>query len=123
MRAIVVDDSRVMRTILRRMLEAAGFQVLEAGDGQAALALLREQGGADLVFIDWNMPVMNGFELLREIRRQSGYDGMRLMMVTTETEIEHVAKALEAGANEYLMKPFTANMVREKLHIIGFRGN
>lgn len=122
MRAIVVDDSSVIRTILRRMLECLRFQVLEASNGQEALAALRDNGVADLALIDWNMPVMNGFELLRQIKKEATYDGMRLMMVTTETEMENVMQALEAGANEYLMKPFTMEQVRDKLNLMGFEG-
>ena len=119
MRALVVDDSRATRTILRQILKEIGFEVSEAGHGREALERLKEIGTPDLALVDWNMPEMNGFEFVRAVRADHAYDSMRLMMVTTETEMEQVAKALEAGANEYVMKPFTKDVILEKLDFLG----
>ena len=120
MRAIVIDDSRAMRTILKKSLTEVGFSVIgEAGHGRDGLAKLREVGAPDLVLVDWNMPEMNGFEFLVAVRSERAWDGVRVVMVTTETEFEHISEALHAGANEYLMKPFTADALREKLALVG----
>ncbi|HUJ28501.1 MAG TPA: response regulator [Myxococcales bacterium] len=119
MRAIVVDDSRAMRTIIGRMLKESGFQVLEAGNGQEAVDVLKAQGPVELALVDWNMPVMNGLELVRAVRARPEWNATRLMMVTTEVEVQNVAAALESGANEYLMKPFTPDALKEKLALLG----
>lgn len=119
MRALVVDDSRATRTILRQILKEIGFEVSEAGHGREALERLKEIGAPELALVDWNMPEMDGFEFVRAVRADHAYDSMRLMMVTTETEMEQVAKALEAGANEYVMKPFTKDVILEKLDLLG----
>lgn len=119
-RAIVVDDSRATRTILRKALAAEGFEVFEAGDGKEALDELSRTGPLDLALVDWNMPVMTGFELINEVRAKRDFDAMSIMMVTTETEIAQVQRALDAGANEYVMKPFTPEILREKLLLLGF---
>ncbi len=120
MRAIVIDDSRAMRTILKKSLAEVGCEVIgEAGHGRDGLAKLREGATPDVVLVDWNMPEMNGFEFLRAVRAERAWDGMRVVMVTTETEFEHVSEALREGANEYLMKPFTADALREKLALVG----
>ncbi len=120
MRAIVIDDSRAMRTILRRALTDAGFQVIEAGDGREALERITASGPLDLALVDWNMPIMTGYELICEVRSRSEFDAMAIMMVTTETELDQVKRALAAGANEYVMKPFDAAILREKLLLLGF---
>jgi two-component system chemotaxis response regulator CheY len=119
LRALIVDDSRAMRTILGQFLRGLGFQVVEAGDGAEALVRLGESGGADLALVDWNMPVMNGIDFVRAVRRLPAYDSMRMMMVTTETETASVARALEEGANEYVMKPFTREIIAQKLEMMG----
>lgn len=119
MKAIVVDDSRATRTILKRSLALEGFEVLEAGDGKQALDTLLQSGPVDLALIDWNMPVMTGYELIREVRSRRDMDRMAIMMVTTETEATQVQRALDAGANEYVMKPFTEDVLREKLLLLG----
>ena len=120
MKAIVIDDSRAMRTILRRALTLAGFEVVEAGDGREALEQIAASGPLDLALVDWNMPVMTGYDLICEVRSRSELDGMAIMMVTTETELDQVKRALAAGANEYVMKPFDAAILREKLLLLGF---
>lgn len=119
MRALVIDDSAAVRTILKRILADCGFEVVEATHGREALERLRQVGKADIALVDWNMPEMNGYDFIRAVRADHSHDGMRLMMVTTETEIAQVAKALEAGANEYVMKPFTKDMILEKLSLMG----
>jgi two-component system, chemotaxis family, chemotaxis protein CheY len=119
-RAIVVDDSRAMRGILKRVLKVMNFDVTEACDGKAALDALLVSGPIDLGLIDWNMPNMNGLELIRILRANPVFDAMRLVMVTTEVEMNHIAIAMEAGANEYMMKPFTEQMAVEKLEMMGF---
>jgi len=119
MRALVIDDSRAMRRILSAMLKECGFDVVEAGHGGEALAKLQELGPLDVALVDWNMPVMNGFEFVKAIRAQEQFAQMPLVMVTTETEMERVASALEAGANEYVMKPFGKDVIQEKLSMLG----
>ena len=118
-RAIIVDDSRATRTILRRTLTEEGFEVIEAGDGQQALDQLTQAGALDLALVDWNMPVMTGYELICEVRAKPQFDAMSIMMVTTETEASQVQRALDAGANEYVMKPFSPEVLREKLLLLG----
>ena len=119
MRALVIDDSRAIRVILGQILKALKFEVHNAEHGLEALEKLKETGPLDLALIDWNMPEMNGYEFVCAVRKDDQYNGMRLMMVTTETEMAQVVKALEAGADEYVMKPFTKEMIVEKLTIMG----
>jgi two-component system chemotaxis response regulator CheY len=119
MRALVLDDSRAMRTILGRILAELGFEVVEAGDGREALARLQDHPELELALVDWNLPVMSGLDFVREVRSQPSFDRMRLLMVTTETELERVSLALDAGADEYIMKPFSKEMLVEKLGLIG----
>jgi two-component system chemotaxis response regulator CheY len=122
-RAIVVDDSRAMRAILRRALEEQGFQVFDAGHGKEALERLARIRVPDLALIDWNMPEMNGIELIAELRRDPAYNGMRLVMVTSETEPAQIERALAEGANAYIMKPFSCDVLQEKLVRLGFAGS
>ncbi len=117
---MVVDDSRAIRMILNSVLEKLGWEVCEASNGREALSVLEGQNGSvSLVLIDWNMPEMNGLELVRHVRADPRYDDVKLMMVTTETQVEQMITALEAGANEYLMKPFNKEMIEDKLRILG----
>jgi two-component system chemotaxis response regulator CheY len=118
MRALVIDDSRAMRAILRKIMSGLGFTVTEAANGREGLERLREHGPADIAMVDWNLPVMNGFDFVLAVRSEAAFGSMRLMMVTTETEQQQVRRALEAGADEYLMKPFSADIVREKLELL-----
>jgi two-component system chemotaxis response regulator CheY len=119
MKALVVDDSRSMRAIISKQLRELGFTVEEAQSGQEALSKLHAGGPVDIVLLDWNMPEMDGCEVLSLIRSQPRYRTMRVMMVTTESEMSQVAVALEAGANEYLMKPFDRESLLEKLVLLG----
>lgn len=120
MRAIVIDDSRAMRGILKRVLLGLGFDVVEARDGREALNLLAETERPDLALVDWNMPNMNGYEFVKAVRSDPTFDAMQVVMVTTEVEMQQMASALQAGANEYVMKPFTEDAMREKLALLGF---
>jgi two-component system chemotaxis response regulator CheY len=122
-RALVIDDSKAMRSILSRMLRGLGFEVLEAANGREGFQRLQEGGKVDLALVDWNMPEMNGLEFIRTVRAEQSYNGVLLMMVTTETEMENVVRALAAGANEYVMKPFTQEVILEKLQIFGLAGS
>ena len=119
MKAIVIDDSRATRVILKRTLTAQGFEVIEAGDGKAAIEELEKTGPLDLALVDWNMPIMTGYEFIVEIRSRANFAGMSIMMVTTESETSQVQLALDAGANEYIMKPFTDEVLKEKLMLLG----
>ncbi len=118
-RALIIDDSRAMRAILAGMLRQLGFETIEAANGQEALDRLRQHGKPDVALVDWNMPVMSGYEFVRAVRANPDLDDLRLMMVTTETELHQVSTALEAGANEYVMKPFTREAIRDKLDLLG----
>ena len=120
MQALIVDDSTTMRMILKAYLQKMGFTVTEAVNGLDALVKLRAMGKADIVLVDWNMPEMDGLDFVKAVRAEISYDALPLMMVTTNSEREHVELALEAGANEYVMKPFTGAMIREKLEMLGF---
>lgn len=120
MHVLVVDDSRAMRAVLRNMLREAGFEVSEAGNGREALERLRQNREIQLALVDWNMPEMDGFQFLCAMRADPAYDGMRVLMVTTETDLSRVSEALSAGANEYLMKPFTKEALVGKLDLLGF---
>jgi len=122
-RALIIDDSKAMRSILGRMLRGLDFEVVEAANGREALDRLRGLGKVDIALVDWNMPEMNGFEFVRAVRSEHIYDGVLLMMVTTETEMDNVVRALAAGANEYVMKPFTPEVILEKLRIFGMAGS
>ncbi len=121
MRALVVDDSRAMRTAMRRMLEELGFDVLEAGDGVQALEVLSHAHEAvNVALIDWHMPEMDGLELISKLQDQPDHFKMRKMMVTAETDMRRVMEALRAGADEYLMKPVTREALVDKLVLLGF---
>jgi two-component system chemotaxis response regulator CheY len=120
MRALVVDDSRAMRMIIRGILKELDFAILEAGNGREALEKLAAAEAVNLVLVDWNMPEMNGLDFVKAFRSDGAQADVKVIMVTTETEMPRVAAALEAGADEYLMKPFTKDALREKLSMMGF---
>lgn len=122
MRAIVVDDSRATRMILRKILESIGFEVEQAENGRVAYDLLCSWipfDVPDLALVDWNMPEMNGIELIEAIRENSELDALKIIMCTTETEVSQMTLALLTGANEYVMKPFTADAIVDKMALIG----
>ena len=120
MNALVIDDSKAMRRIIQTTLKGLGFDVVQAETGARGLELLSEAGGAfDLCMVDWNMPELNGFEFVQRVRENSSFDQVKLIMCTTETEFDQMLKALDAGANEYLMKPFTKEALLDKLGLVG----
>jgi two-component system chemotaxis response regulator CheY len=119
MLALVIDDSRAMRKILSRILTGLGFEVVEAGDGRAALDVLEAGTVPDICLIDWNMPVMDGLTFVTEVRARSEWRNVTLMMVTTESEHGQIVRALAAGAHEYVIKPFTPDGIVDKLVLLG----
>lgn len=122
-RALVVDDSRATRTILAGMLQELGFAVSEAGDGGEGLRVLEDLKHVDIALVDWNMPMVSGVEFVQAVRASGSHDTTRLVMVTTQTETANVVQALVAGADEYIMKPFTKEILQRKLQILGFEEN
>ncbi|HXB96678.1 MAG TPA: response regulator [bacterium] len=119
MLALVVDDSASIRLLLTHLLQARGFEVKAAPGGLAALERLRRRPTPDLMVLDWNMPDLGGLEVLSQARAMAGLSGLRVMMATAETDLGQIGVALEAGADEYLMKPFNVNSVYEKLDLLG----
>lgn len=118
-RALVVDDAVVIRHLLRHHLETMGFEVDEAADGREALEKLDKSPDVTLALVDWNMPVLNGIECLKAIRANPRYSSLNVVMVTTETEVDYIVAALAAGANDYIMKPFTREIIAEKMLLLG----
>ena len=119
-KALVVDDSKAVRMILAKTLKELGFEVREAANGREALEVIEvEKTAVTLVLADWNMPEINGLELLKRLRRKPELSSLVVVMVTTETEPGQMTAALEAGANEYIMKPFTRDILVEKLQLVG----
>jgi two-component system chemotaxis response regulator CheY len=119
MRALIVDDSRATRSLLRRTLTEVGYEVLEAGNGLEALELLGSCDPVDLALVDWNMPEMDGLELVKAMRADRTYADMVVMMVSAESDMSNVARALMVGADEYAIKPVTKDILVEKLHLLG----
>lgn len=119
MRALVIDDSRVMRRIVSGILNPLGFETVEAEHGRAALDVLESGMPVDLACVDWNMPVMDGLEFVTSVRANRAWRNVTLMMVTTESETGQIVRALAAGAHEYVIKPFTPDAIREKLQLLG----
>jgi two-component system, chemotaxis family, chemotaxis protein CheY len=118
MRALVIDDSRTTRIIIGNILREIGLEVLEAGNGLEALEQMKIHTDIDLLMVDWNMPVMNGLDFIRVVRAERSNDAVRILMVTSESEGEQVTRALSAGANEYLMKPFNKDILVAKLNML-----
>ena len=118
-RALIVDDSRAMRAVIGKMVSDLGVETTFAGNGREALQQLEALGKPDFALVDWNMPEMNGFEFLQAVRADARYADVPLLMVTTETEMSQIMMALDHGANEYVMKPFTADILRDKLDMLG----
>jgi two-component system chemotaxis response regulator CheY len=115
---LVVDDSAVIRKVARRILEGLAFRISEAEDGAKALTVCQTEM-PDAVLLDWNMPVMDGYEFLRELRQMPGGGLPKVVFCTTENDVGHIARALHAGANEYIMKPFDKDIVAAKFHEVG----
>jgi two-component system, chemotaxis family, chemotaxis protein CheY len=118
-RALVLDDSRAMRMVMARLLRERGWEVVEAGDGEEGLAVLKDGPTPELALVDWNMPVMNGLDFVRAVRKDPAMSAVTLVMVTTESEHSQVVRALAAGAHEYVFKPFTPEALLGKLSMLG----
>ena len=116
---LIVDDSRVIRKVSRHILETLGFAVEEAEHGQDALAKC-DEAMPDVILLDWNMPVMSGIEFLKELRARPDGDKPKVVFCTTENDVDHIREAMNAGANEYVMKPFDHETLELKLQLIGF---
>ena len=122
MRALVIDDSRAMRRIVSGILEGLGYETQQAGHGREGLDVLEgldSDGLPDLVCVDWNMPVMDGLQFVSAVRSNPAWRSMTIMMVTSESEHTQIVRALAAGAHEYVIKPFTADAIRDKLALLG----
>ena len=115
---LVVDDSKVIRKVARRILEGMRFQVDEAGDGKEALERC-QQSTPDVVLLDWNMPVMNGMEFLRALRSAPIKKQPLVLFCTTENDMSHIRAAIDAGADEYIMKPFDQEIMEAKFAQVG----
>jgi len=126
MKALIVDDSRAMRMVLRRIMTGVGFEVIDAENGKAALDALEgldKDHLPEVALVDWNMPVMDGLSFVVAVRANPDLRRMTLMMVTTESEHTQIVRALAAGAHEYLIKPFTPDALVDKLQILGLVPN
>jgi two-component system chemotaxis response regulator CheY len=120
-RALVIDDSRTMRRLISMQLSDLRVEITEADNGAVAWDVLQSMDPVpDVALVDWNMPEMNGIELVRKIRADQRFRGLTIIMVTTESEMTQMAAALAAGANEYVMKPFTKEVLLDKLALMGF---
>ena len=118
--ALVIDDSRAMRMTMARMLNRFGYEVCPAANGREALAMIGEQSlDLTVILVDWNMPEMNGREFVRAIRSDSVLGEVPLLMVMTDTESDEIRSALDAGADEYVLKPFTDQAIADKLRLLG----
>lgn len=119
MRALVVDDSRPIRRIESEILKELGFETFDAANGREALERLQQIERPDVVLVDWNMPEMDGLEFIKTVRKDARFSGLIMLMVTTEIETDQMLRALSAGADEYLMKPFQKDALIEKLRLVG----
>jgi two-component system chemotaxis response regulator CheY len=118
MRALVIDDSRTVRIIIGQILRELGIEVLVAGNGSEALEQIKQNPDVELMLVDWNMPEMNGIDFIRAVRSQRAFDATRILMVTSEAQSDRVSEAINAGANEYLMKPFSKEVLVAKLNLL-----
>jgi len=119
MRMLIVDDSKAMRGYLRHLAQTLSYDTQEAVDGQDALKTIENSSTLDLALVDWDMPVMNGLELVKNLRSNPNHSSMKIMMVTSQTGMDHVTQALQSGADDYLMKPVDQGMLEEKLRMLG----
>src|SRR5260221_8946151 len=115
---LIVDDSRVVRMVARKILQDLGFETIEAEDGRRAMECCLKKM-PDAILLDWNMPVMNGIDFLRELRQLKGGGEPRVVFCTTENDLAHIQEAISAGANEYIMKPFDSEIIEAKFSQIG----
>jgi two-component system, chemotaxis family, chemotaxis protein CheY len=119
---LVVDDSAVIRKVARRILEGMNFTILEAEDGSKALDVCSVHM-PDAILLDWNMPVMDGYEFLKALRAVENGKKPKVVFCTTENDVAHIARAMHAGADEYIMKPFDRDILANKFQEIGFSQN
>ena len=117
-RCLIIDDSSVIQKVARRILESFGFSISEASDGRQALDACMKQM-PEAILLDWNMPVMDGYEFLRALRAMPGGDRPKVVFCTTENDLAHIARAMHAGADEYIMKPFDREIVEAKFQEVG----
>ncbi|PZU95460.1 MAG: two-component system response regulator [Chelatococcus sp.] len=115
---LVVDDSAVIRKVARRILEGLQFRIAEAEDGARAIDSCKSEM-PDAVLLDWNMPIMDGYDFLHTLRQMPGGKRPKVVFCTTENDIAHIARAMHAGADEYIMKPFDKDIVASKFHQVG----
>jgi two-component system chemotaxis response regulator CheY len=115
---LIVDDSRVVRKVARRILEGFKFAIEEAADGQVAIEVCQRQM-PDAILLDWNMPVMSGIEFLRALRKMNGGEAPIVVFCTTENDFTHIQEAVASGANEYIMKPFDTEILEAKFQQVG----
>jgi len=119
MHALIVDDSRAARSLVRRVVEPLGFEVAEAGHGEEALEQISPDNLPDVILVDWNMPTMDGLTMVRAVRAVREYAGIPIVMVSSENDPKQMARALMAGADDYLVKPVDEDMMRDKLEMLG----
>ncbi len=115
---LVVDDSSVIRKVARRILEGLGFEIVEAEDGQQALDCCNDTM-PEAILLDWNMPIMDGMDFLVHLRKLPGGEKPKVVFCTTENDIDHISRAIAAGANEYIMKPFDREILETKFQEVG----
>jgi two-component system, chemotaxis family, chemotaxis protein CheY len=119
-KALIVDDSKAVRMVIARSMRQFGYDTLEAANGAEGLNVLKAEGAAvRLLLADWNMPEMNGLEMLKRMRQDPNNDKIAVIMVTSECDTDQMIAAMSAGANEYVMKPFTHEILQEKLQLVG----
>lgn len=119
MKALIIDDSSTVRSIIAKMLKSWGIENVQAENGLEAISTLESNTDVCIAFVDWNMPVMNGLQFVTHVRGDKKFVDLKLVMVTTETELPRICAALEAGVDEYIMKPFTRDAFLEKLSLLG----
>lgn len=120
MKALIVDDARVVRLALRGIMQQLDWEVIEAENGKQAMEQVHKHPDVDLILLDWHMPVMNGYDFLVSLRASPDHtEKPKIVMVTTEASMPSILKALSAGADEYIMKPFDTDMIQDKLNMLG----
>lgn len=116
MKVLLVDDSKTMRRIQRTQLSDIGvYDIVEASDGEEALTVLQDNMPVDIILLDWNMPVMDGMSFLKKVRSDAAFKGVKIVMCTSESEKRRVIDAMKEGVNNYIVKPFTSEILKEKL--------
>ena len=124
MNALIIDDAITVRMMTKAFLKELGFEEIHiAENGVEALDLLEKLGYVDLVLVDWNMPLMNGLEFIKVVRKTQDYSNLKIMMMTTENGMDKIIEAMDAGVNEYMMKPFSKEVLADKLQILGIKIN